>query len=171
VVFGHAILTRQWSDCLTGVNITELNASLWTPIMRVVPPMLQAAKGEASTVTNSLVHPSINPSRSQAAGSSFSPSPFYVPEPHQSSVPRSVGDKNWTPRKPAMPVSWSAGGTPDIETAVSDRVMIGVSRRGQHSSLPGLNIARRPADDASGKPWRVRCRLYAFPLWCALHHQ
>jgi hypothetical protein len=49
------------------------------------PPVPQAAKGEASTVKNS-PDPSINPSRSQAASFSLSPSPFYVLEPHQSSV-------------------------------------------------------------------------------------
>jgi hypothetical protein len=50
------------------------------------------------------LNPPINPAWSQPAGSALRPSPFYIFEPHQPSMSCSVGDGNWTPREPAMPV-------------------------------------------------------------------
>jgi hypothetical protein len=50
------------------------------------------------------LNPPINPAWSQPAGSALRPSPFYIFEPYQPSMSCSVGDGNWTPREPAMPV-------------------------------------------------------------------
>jgi hypothetical protein len=48
--------------------------------------------------------PPINPSRPQTAGDAFGPSPFYILQPHRSSISSSAGDENRTPRELALPL-------------------------------------------------------------------